>query len=460
MIKNPVCIMCGSSKGTMPVKFMGKPAMMCPKCYYAGVPALAPRYNPTRTAHHHLSFCTTFQKPFLTPKISAERGTVKCPYCGQWHRIGSEASPNPTGLQPYRDVMISRIIRNAQKLKNMDRLPEWREYLLNKEELEKLTNRKLDAIDRDLSMMLFRYEPNPKYPKWESQTCKFCGAKTHTQYEMRICPVCRKEQATGKVIPLTRARNPKTYRTVATFHSKSDPKKFYTVKLDERGQLSCNCPSWVFKKGAVRGCPHVEAVKAARNPIRHTTQGWYWGGRGPFPTREKAVEVQRAAYAAGYKGRNPKISRPRGIEDGLIKAETEEQIKKLVLKFRATPPLERKKLLRDLVLRARTHDDVDIIRQAVRRANLFLELQEVQKEIETERARRRLGYRNILAASRPEEVERLVSKIRGVGLPAMRRQMHLGWTDSQLAGWAMREGFIPTTTPSDVALEVIRRLRY
>ena len=264
MIVNPICIMCGSPKGKMPIRFMDKLAYMCPKCYYAGVPALAPRFNPKTT--HHVSFCTRFQKPFLTPKISAERGTVKCPYCGQWHRIRSEASPNP------------------------------------------------------------------KYPKWEPQICKFCGAKTHTQYELRVC---RKEQATGKVIPL----------------------------------------------------------RVTKNPILHTTKGWFWGSRGPFSTREKAVEVARAAYAAGYRG-NPKISRPRGIEDGLIKAETEEQIKKLVLKFKATPPLERTKLLRDLILRVRTHDDVDLIRQAVRRANLLLELQEVQKEIETERARRRLGYKS------------------------------------------------------------------
>ena len=36
-------------------------------------------------------------------------------------------------------------------------------------------------------------------------------------------------------------------------------------------------------------------------PIRKTEQGYYWGTKGPYPTKEKAEEVQRAAYSAGYK---------------------------------------------------------------------------------------------------------------------------------------------------------------
>ncbi len=30
-------------------------------------------------------------------------------------------------------------------------------------------------------------------------------------------------------------------------------------------------------------------------------KGWYWGSKGPFPTKEKADQVGRAAYAHGYK---------------------------------------------------------------------------------------------------------------------------------------------------------------
>lgn len=36
-------------------------------------------------------------------------------------------------------------------------------------------------------------------------------------------------------------------------------------------------------------------------PIRKTDKGWYWGSKGPFPTKQKAIDVGRAAHASGYK---------------------------------------------------------------------------------------------------------------------------------------------------------------
>lgn len=36
-------------------------------------------------------------------------------------------------------------------------------------------------------------------------------------------------------------------------------------------------------------------------PLRHTNQGWYWGSKGPFATKDKALQVARAAYSHGYK---------------------------------------------------------------------------------------------------------------------------------------------------------------
>ena len=35
-------------------------------------------------------------------------------------------------------------------------------------------------------------------------------------------------------------------------------------------------------------------------PVHHKDGKWYWGGRGPFDTKEKAEEVEQAAYANGY----------------------------------------------------------------------------------------------------------------------------------------------------------------
>lgn len=36
-------------------------------------------------------------------------------------------------------------------------------------------------------------------------------------------------------------------------------------------------------------------------PIRKTDKGWYWGSKGPFASKQKAIDVGRAAYASGYK---------------------------------------------------------------------------------------------------------------------------------------------------------------
>lgn len=35
-------------------------------------------------------------------------------------------------------------------------------------------------------------------------------------------------------------------------------------------------------------------------PVHQKDGAWYWGGRGPFDTKEKAEEVEKAAYANGY----------------------------------------------------------------------------------------------------------------------------------------------------------------
>lgn len=37
-------------------------------------------------------------------------------------------------------------------------------------------------------------------------------------------------------------------------------------------------------------------------PVHQKDGKWFWGGRGPFDTKEKAEEVERAAYANGYTG--------------------------------------------------------------------------------------------------------------------------------------------------------------
>ena len=59
----------------------------------------------------------------------------------------------------------------------------------------------------------------------------------------------------------------KTYTTVRHFQSTSKPEKMYTVKQDEHGKLSCNCPSWIFNKYKDRSCYHTKTIEAAKHSV-------------------------------------------------------------------------------------------------------------------------------------------------------------------------------------------------
>jgi hypothetical protein len=39
-------------------------------------------------------------------------------------------------------------------------------------------------------------------------------------------------------------------------------------------------------------------------PLVHRKSGWFWGSKGPFPSKAKALQVARAAYASGYREKN------------------------------------------------------------------------------------------------------------------------------------------------------------
>jgi hypothetical protein len=41
-------------------------------------------------------------------------------------------------------------------------------------------------------------------------------------------------------------------------------------------------------------------------PIRKQGDKYFWGSKGPFPTRAKAEQVAKAAYASGYKSKKKK----------------------------------------------------------------------------------------------------------------------------------------------------------
>lgn len=88
-------------------------------------------------------------------------------------------------------------------------------------------------------------------------------------------------------------RNPKKiYSLVAKFQSRSDPKKFYEVKIDEEGNLSCNCPAWIFKKVGRRICEHVIMAERMLREQGMNPVGLYEAFHGSPPIRIRKVRYQ------------------------------------------------------------------------------------------------------------------------------------------------------------------------
>lgn len=46
------------------------------------------------------------------------------------------------------------------------------------------------------------------------------------------------------------------YRTLA-FYRSSKGDKYYTVKVDQEGGLSCSCLAWIYKRNGQRVCKHI-----------------------------------------------------------------------------------------------------------------------------------------------------------------------------------------------------------
>ena len=73
----------------------------------------------------------------------------------------------------------------------------------------------------------------------------------------------------------------KSYTEVARFPSSSSARE-YTVKRDEEGVLSCDCPVWKFNQRRDRTCKHTDQVlagevskpEAADGPPPVETAGW------------------------------------------------------------------------------------------------------------------------------------------------------------------------------------------
>jgi hypothetical protein len=57
-------------------------------------------------------------------------------------------------------------------------------------------------------------------------------------------------------------------------------------------------------------------------PIRHTDKGWFWGSKGPFPSKDKALQVARAAHSQGFKEQNMENTKVADFLSGLLHSVT------------------------------------------------------------------------------------------------------------------------------------------
>ncbi len=54
----------------------------------------------------------------------------------------------------------------------------------------------------------------------------------------------------------------KNYTYVCDVPSESNPNKVYTIKIDDDGLLTCNCPSWIFNQRRDRTCKHIDTLRS------------------------------------------------------------------------------------------------------------------------------------------------------------------------------------------------------
>lgn len=67
---------------------------------------------------------------------------------------------------------------------------------------------------------------------------------------------------------------------VQQFESDSTPGKFYTVKQNDQGDLSCDCKIWIYNKRGDRTCKHTEMVQEEHGQV-------------PVPVDQLAKRIQR-----------------------------------------------------------------------------------------------------------------------------------------------------------------------
>jgi hypothetical protein len=79
-------------------------------------------------------------------------------------------------------------------------------------------------------------------------------------------------------------------------------------------------------------------------PINKRNDGWYWGSKGPFESKDKAEEVQRAAYASGYK-----MSKEDSDElYGMSRSDLKRKLTQIAQRKKAKPDIDTEEELREM----------------------------------------------------------------------------------------------------------------
>ena len=95
-----------------------------------------------------------------------------------------------------------------------------------------------------------------------------------------------------------------TYTIVTTFDSKSKSGKVYTVKRDQTGRLSCDCPPWIFNRYGDRTCYHTRSVEVMETAKAKSVE----------TTKAKSVETAKAKAKARMEVKIQQLSSYLGSE--------------------------------------------------------------------------------------------------------------------------------------------------
>jgi len=67
----------------------------------------------------------------------------------------------------------------------------------------------------------------------------------------------------------------------------SNGRREYTIKVDEHGLFSCNCPAWIFNQRGNRTCKHIDSLRRDGLTVDGTgrliygVDGGHWGQKVP-----------------------------------------------------------------------------------------------------------------------------------------------------------------------------------